>query len=445
MASDDAGAGATPRRRTVRQAFVVTPARSGSTLLRYLLDSHPDVTSPPELNLSALLQHLVDVWRQTNTALGLDGDGEAPAPTAPLTPEVRRHARKGVDDIMVTAANAAGASLYCDKSLTTVDHLATVSQCYPKASLIFLYRYPLDMIASGLEASKWGFNAFGFAPFVMANPGNFVAALANYWIDKVSKMVEFERSCELAHARIYYELLCDDPAGTLAQLFEFLGLPADDQAITRAFAREHGRGPGDYKIDYSGAIATASIGRGSTLPELMGPEQVKRIDELLSELDYPALDAGRRGDLGALLGLKRAAEPTGDGNEIARSLVDRLAARPSLQLSEMHRQNLPVKLVIRAGAGEPPVVLLNPDGSARIIDADGARDTSDDQPQNGPVPRVRCLGDVLMRVVEGKATFVEAVHQNLISVEVNKDAEQRPGMRPNRVLATVAAFLRPRP
>jgi hypothetical protein len=34
--------------------FVVTLARSGSTLLRYLLDAHPEITAPPELNLSAL-------------------------------------------------------------------------------------------------------------------------------------------------------------------------------------------------------------------------------------------------------------------------------------------------------------------------------------------------------------------------------------------------------
>lgn len=409
------------------------------------MDSHPDVTSPPELNLSALLEHLVDTWRQTHFALGRDSEDDSAAPATVLTPAVRKHARKAVDEIMVTAANAAGASLYCDKSLTTVDHLATVCQCYPRASLIFLYRYPLDMIASGLEASKWGFNAFGFAPFIMANPGNFVAALANYWIDKVSKMVEFERRCELAHARIYYELLCDDPAATLAQLFEFLDLPADDEVIARAFDSEHGRGPGDYKIDYSGSIATASIGRGSTLPELMGPDQVKRIDELLSELDYPALEAGRRGDLGALLGLKLAAQPTGDATEVARALVGRLAQRPGLQLSEMHRQNLPIKLVIRAGAGEHPVVLLGADGSARVVEADGSGETAGDQPENGPVPRVRCLGDVLVRVADGQAAFVDAVHQNLISVEVNQGDEQRPGMRPNRVLATVAAVLRPRP
>ena len=250
---------------------------------------------------------------------------------------------------MVTAANEAGASVYCDKSLTTVDHLSTISQCYPKASLIFLYRYPLDMIASGLEASKWGFNAFGFTPFVGASPGNFVGALANYWIDRASKMVTFERTCELAHARLYYELLCDDPTGTLAQLFEFLDLPADDTVLERVFHTRHGVGPGDYKIDFSGRIAVDSM-PGGDAARTHGEAQVKVINELLAELDYPALDAGRSGDLGALLGLKQASKPVADGRQIAEAIVQLLSGPGDGELLEVHREALPFELVIaRAG------------------------------------------------------------------------------------------------
>jgi len=414
--------------------FVVTPARCGSTLLRYLLDSHPDLVSPPELNLSALLQHLVEVWNNTNIAIGVTAaNGAGPAATPPA-PEVYKRAKKAVDEIMVSAANATGASVYCDKSLTTIDHLATVTRCYPKASLIFLYRYPLDMIASGLEASKWGFNAFGFQPFVAANPGNFVAALANYWIDRVSKMVEFERTCELGHARIYYELLCDDPATTLKQLFEFLDVPADDNVIERVFRSEHGQGPGDYKIDFSGSIAVDSIGRGATLPEHMGEAQIKRINELLAELDYPTLDAGRRGSLGALLGLKRTARAGDAGRETADWLVRRLEDRGSDALDDSLLETLPITLVMRHGNGEQTVVIVGEDGKAAIVD--------ETESQTGGGARVRCTGDVLLRVVEGEITFARAVHESLIRVEVgDTPAEERP-RRPHRMLATLAALIR---
>lgn len=430
MAREQVGVGRTQRRRTVRPVFVVTPARSGSTLLRYLLDSHPDITSPPELNLSALLQHLVEVWTNLTAA----GDAVAPrAPSPTLAPDVRRRAKKAIDEIMVTAANEAGASVYCDKSLTTVDHLSTISQCYPKASLIFLYRYPLDMIASGLEASKWGFNAFGFTPFVSASPGNFVGALANYWIDRASKMVTFERTCELAHARLYYELLCDDPTGTLAQLFEFLDLPADDSLLERVFNTRHGVGPGDYKIDFSGRIAVDSIGRGATLPEHMGEAQVKVINELLAELDYPALDAGRRGDLGALLGLKRTAPVARPAREIADEVVRRLAARSSRVIPARHLEVLPIRLVVRDSQGGRVDLVVGKDGTAS---------PGDPESDNGAMPGISCIGDVLLRVEDGEITFARAAHENLIRIDFGHEPGQERPERPHQVLTALAALIR---
>lgn len=426
---------ASRRRKRVRQAFVVTPARCGSTLLRYLLDGHADIVSPPETNLSALLQHLVDIWGQTEIALGVVQPTAGGAPPLPSDAACRR-ARKAVDEIMVSFADAAGASLYCDKSLTTVDHLPTVRRCYPGAPMIFLYRYPLDMIASGMEASRWGFNAFGFLPYVTAVPGNFVAGLANYWIDKVSKMLEFERAFEGAHARIYYELLCDDPAATLAGLFDVLDVAPDEGAIERAFASDHGRGPGDYKIDYTGAISVDSIGRGAALPEYLAPQQVERINELLAELDYPELAAAWRGDLGSLLGLKHARRPPADGRAIAGSIVELLSKPAPSEFVEARRHTLPFELVItRTGQGEPGRVLIDAHASAAVLNGAG--------PPDANRPRVRCAGDVLLRIARGDVKFGNAVRDGEIRVE--RDSVEEPDeseRRPDELLATLAALIR---
>src|SRR5579859_2341737 len=227
------------RRPRMKHVFVVSLARSGSTLLRYLLDAHPDIVSPPELNLSALLLHAADTWHRAHEGQGTTDPGaEAQRPAepgaeprassgAPLSTDALRWATKLVNELMSDLAREAGASVFVDKSLATVDQLPLVASCYPKAYYVFLYRYPLDMIASGIEASRWGFNAFGFGPYIGATPGNFIAGLGNYWIDKVSRMLEFERTAAVAHARIYYELLCDDPVTTVSDLLDFLDLPSD--------------------------------------------------------------------------------------------------------------------------------------------------------------------------------------------------------------------------
>jgi Sulfotransferase family len=42
--------------------FVLCNGRSGSTLLRFLLDAHPDLACPPETNLPDLCAQLATEW-----------------------------------------------------------------------------------------------------------------------------------------------------------------------------------------------------------------------------------------------------------------------------------------------------------------------------------------------------------------------------------------------
>jgi hypothetical protein len=411
------------RRPRIKHVFIVSPARSGSTLLRYLLDAHPDIVSPAELNLSALLLHAANTWHRAHEGQGTTDPGaEARGPAeataepratsgAPLSPDSLRWATKIVNEIMADLAREAGATAFVDKSLATVDQLPIVASCYPKAYYIFLHRYPLDMIASGIEASRWGFNAFGFAPYIGAAPGNFVSGLGSYWIDKVSRMLEFERTSSVAHARIYYELLCDDPVTTLTDLLDFLELPPDDGIVKRAFASEHAVGPGDYKIDFTKSVKTDSVGRGSTLPWLLRNDQVERIDELLAELDYPALEAARRGNLAALLGLKRAANASAASTaDLTRQMVERLSA--GLAARRPGAVPLSFELIIRGDTGEEQVVLVDQERGVRVVDA-----PSPDGAEAG-LPQVQCYGDALLKVASGERSLAHVLHDGLVHIEM---------------------------
>jgi hypothetical protein len=57
--------------------FVVCAGRSGSTLLRFLLDAHPDLACPPETRLPAICAQLATVWQQLAGAAA-DGNGDTP-------------------------------------------------------------------------------------------------------------------------------------------------------------------------------------------------------------------------------------------------------------------------------------------------------------------------------------------------------------------------------
>jgi Sulfotransferase family len=408
--------------------FVVSLARSGSTLLRYLLDSHPQVASPPELNLSALLTHVVETWTQANRARGKPSD-----PGGPVPADILRRARRVTDEVMQTIADDVGASVFCDKSLTTVDHLPLVQQCYPKATFIFLYRYPLDFIASGIEACQWGYSGYGFAPYVAGNVSNFVAGLGNYWIDRVSRMLNFEANCAAARARLYYELLCDDPDGTLRELLELLDLDVEHDLLARTFDADHGHGPGDYKIDFTSGVSPQSIGRGSNLPQLLGPGQVTQIDELLAQLDYPSLEAGWRGDLPALLGLKSAKESGDEARRIAEEVKAEMQRTASSAVPGTFREFLPMELVVRAGSGNDAYL---------VVDSEGRFDVEEELPAESRTehPRIHCAGDVLLRVLRHDITFGQAIRDGRIRFEVRAETTA-PQERPRRALAALAAVL----
>jgi hypothetical protein len=418
-------------RRNVRQVFVLTLARSGSTLLRYLLDTHSEVTSPPELNLTALLHHAADTWHRSLDAIterppddtGSSGSG-GPGQME-FSPEAYRRARATVDPIIVRCLQQANASVFVDKSLVTLDHLQTVARCYPRASYIFLYRYPLDMIASGIDASRWGFNAFGFGPYVSNTPGNFVGGLGNYWIDRVSRMLEFEKSCPSPHTRITYEALCGDPSGTVEHLLDFLDLTPDPDLIDKAFRRDHGRGPGDYKVDYTGGVTAESIGRGSLLPHTFFPGQADRINGLAAELGYPSLDQARHGDLMGLLGLRRSGDDDQPARRTVRLLTDVLDR--GWEAARAGGDKLPPRLQIQ---------VVTPTGGEYVLTFD-PDDGVDGFPSGRPEPlRIRAVGDILLRVATGEANLAQAMHDG----EVQIDFPPTDGPRPQVTKATMTAL-----
>jgi protein-tyrosine sulfotransferase len=162
--------------------FVLCNGRSGSTLLRFILDAHPELACPPETNLPALCAQLATVWSLIEGAPLSANRGDEP-------PEIPQAAITGVretmDRMVGSYLNRRGKERYCDKSLGTARYARLLARVYPQAQFVCVYRHPMDVIASGLEACPWGLNGYGFDPYIAATPGNAVMALANFWTDSV--------------------------------------------------------------------------------------------------------------------------------------------------------------------------------------------------------------------------------------------------------------------
>lgn len=269
--------------------FILCNGRSGSTLLRFLLDAHPDLACPPETNLPAMAGQLATVWSLIEGAPLSAERGDEP----PVIPDAAiAGVRRTMDEMTSSYLARRGKKRYCDKSLGTARFAELLLRVYPEAKFLCLYRHPMDVIASGLEACPWGLNGYGFEPYIASTPGNAVWALARFWLDGTDAILTAEEQYAASCRRVRYEDLVADPETVAAGILDFLGVRPVPGISERCFSPERERfGPADYKIWHTSHISAKSVGRGWSVPAGMIPPPVTQaISELTAKLGYLPVD-----------------------------------------------------------------------------------------------------------------------------------------------------------
>jgi hypothetical protein len=271
--------------------FVLCMARSGSTLLRFLLDAHPDLACPPETSLPALYGQLAVVWSLIEGASLSDERGAAPTrvPDAAVG-GIRRMA----DEMTGSYLARRGKRLLCDKSLGSARFADLLAQIYPGTRFVCLYRHPMDMIRSGLDACPFGLNGYGFDEYIAGSPGNAVLALARYWLDHATLIARVEQAHPSRCHRVRYEDLVEDPESVMQDVYAFIGAEPSPGVARMCFSRGQERfGPADHKIWATKAVSRDSVGTGELVPAgMILPPVAAAINELAGKLGYVPVDAG---------------------------------------------------------------------------------------------------------------------------------------------------------
>jgi hypothetical protein len=261
--------------------FVLCYARSGSTLVRYVLDAHPQVVCPPELHLLLVAKQLA--WVFEHTAAVPAGSKQPPDAKVYAIERVR----ETVSSIMDEHAARASKPVWAEKSVSSIDHIDLLERLYPHARLICLHRQAPDVMASCAQAAQQNQGVFGFEPFVAASRGNPVDGLADYWVDKTHRLLDTEEKLVDSCLRIRYEDLVNDPQTSLATLFDFLDLPSSAGMLDSIFSTPHVVGPGDNKILTTTGIHANSIGHGERLAmDQLSADRREQIDTLHAQLGY---------------------------------------------------------------------------------------------------------------------------------------------------------------
>ena len=314
--------------------FVLSLPRTGSTLLRLLLDSHPEIHCPDELNLGRLVHAL------SSTQEGLT---ETPNPSAPTMADIDPTSpaavatRRLVGDMLAAAAAAKGKTLWCDKSPSNLEHVPVIERIFPEARYLVLHRHALDFAMSCLRFSTYGFFLTVVDEYVRKDHRNFLRALLQAWNDKTAELLDFEHRHPGRCLRLRYEDLVADPAATLERICGFLGVERVPDLATRVFSSPHQQRAyhGDPKAYYSSGIADSSVGSGAEISlgalRLVPAEQIARMNELLTTLAYPAAEISASG-IDLHMGRQQSPAPEGGPpsqapGELFALLGQRLLAR----------------------------------------------------------------------------------------------------------------------
>jgi hypothetical protein len=138
-----------------RTRFVLCMGRTGSTLLRFLLDAHPDLACRPETNVPALCGQLANVWaliegRRCRRTGGMS--------RRRLPDSVIAGVRETMDRMVGSYLRRRGKNGTATRAWARPAFSYLMSRMWPEAKFVCLFRHPMDVVASGIEACPWGLN-----------------------------------------------------------------------------------------------------------------------------------------------------------------------------------------------------------------------------------------------------------------------------------------------
>ena len=247
---------------------VLSPARSGSTLLRMILDSHSALYAPPELPLAQLTVRAETSWIQASLK------------ELQLDPQEVNYLLW--DRVLADVLSRSGKPTIVVKTPSNVLVWRDIARCWPDARFIFLLRHPASAVTS-LNAS---FNAAWHS----GESGSLRESAAKA-LRYMTSLEEARRA--LPGHTVRYEDLTAEPAARARELCEFLGLPFEPGMLEYG-QFGHGRisaGLGDASAKLrSGHIQPATLPPAGLTPGSEGfPDELVQI---CAAWGYSAPEAG---------------------------------------------------------------------------------------------------------------------------------------------------------
>jgi hypothetical protein len=219
-----------------RLLFVISPPRSGSTLLQRMIGSHSAVHTHPEPHLITPLAYLG--FHDTVDKAPFDHINSAEAIRG-FVASLPRGEDDYLDALRAYAGTMYGRMLepsgkryFMDKTPAYALVLPFLTKLYPRAKYVVLTRHPLAIFSSFA-------NSFFDGDWQRAHEFN---PLVARYVPAIAKLLR-EQPVPLAHVR--YEELVAAPEAEMEQVFGYLGVPNEPEAVSYGERFQGKKGPGD--------------------------------------------------------------------------------------------------------------------------------------------------------------------------------------------------------
>jgi hypothetical protein len=251
--------------------------RSGTTLLRVMLDSHPRIACGPE---SALLHEPFQPHRAGWLAgrFGLD-EG--------LVRELLRGSgsqAEFVDRFFEAYRRSTGKPRWGDKTPRNVNAIAWVFAHFPRARFVHVIRDGRDTAVSLRTHPRHRVVDGALVPVQTWNP---IDECVGRWRDAIEKGRPFRG--HPGYAEVRYEGLVAEPEATLHELLEWLGEPWDDAVLHHSDVSSPSRDPAKFpqNPEATRPVYDSAVGRWRSELSAEDAAAVKALaGDLLVELGY---------------------------------------------------------------------------------------------------------------------------------------------------------------
>lgn len=243
--------------------------RSGTSLVRRILDSHSRIACPPE---AQLFEPLANVLTNEFAEKGFAGIG--------VDPDVAAAELGAVAERWLRAyADRKGKPRWAEKSPGTVNQLPGVDRLLGgRARFLLVVRDGMD-VAHSLGKGRWSV----MGPLLERHDDPYVAA-AHYWVELNRKLLAFRAALPERTFVLRYEDLVAQPEARMREVFAFLG-EAWEPEVLDFNAFPHDGGYEDHVVSSTWKVEDNS-GRHRALPPALQARMWAVIRDTMRELGY---------------------------------------------------------------------------------------------------------------------------------------------------------------